>query len=163
MTSPSRLVWISRSIVNAAAPATLVSNLTSCVWEREGASLEVRNESRNSCRFHSVTGGGDGVIDEHELSLDLCKLVSEASAVVVVSAVALDLCDGVPVVEVLPNKEVDAAVVALLDPLGVGVVSSPDGDLGGNMPIVVLVPNGTKRELLEDAVSLVLEILDAVL
>jgi len=66
-------------------------------------------------------------------------------------------------VEVLPDKEVDAAVVELLDPLGVGVISSPDGDLGGDAPIVVLVSDGTERELLEDAVSLAFEILDAVL
>src|SRR6267142_2295728 len=100
MTSPSRLVWISRSIVKAAAPATLVSNSTSCMGEREGASFEVRNESRNSCRFHSVTGGGNGVIDENELGLDLCELIGELSAVVVIAAVLLDLCDGVPVVEI---------------------------------------------------------------
>src|SRR6267142_5787056 len=100
MTSPSRLVWISRSIVKAAAAATLVSNSTSCVREREGASLEVRNESRNSCRFHSVAGSGDGIIDEDELGLDLCKFVGESSAVVIVAAVSLDLCDSVPVVEI---------------------------------------------------------------
>src|SRR6267142_2017383 len=100
MTSPSCLVWISRSIIKAAAPATFVSNSTSCMGEREGASLEVRNESRNSCRFHSVTGGGDGIIDKDEFGLDLLELVSEASAVVVVSAVSLDLCDGIPVVEI---------------------------------------------------------------
>src|SRR6266850_2202627 len=100
MTSPSRLVWISRSIVNAAAPATLVSNSTSCMWEREGASLEVRNESRNSCRFHSVASGGDGIVDEGELGLDLLELVSKSSAVVVVATVSLDLCDGIPVVEI---------------------------------------------------------------
>jgi len=47
-----------------------------------------------------VTGGGNGVVDEGELGLDLLELVSEASAVVVVSAVSLDLCDGVPVVEI---------------------------------------------------------------
>src|SRR6266850_5691936 len=100
MTSPSRLVWISRSIVKAAAPTTLVRSSTSCMGEREGASLEVRNESRNSCRFHSVTGGGDGIVDEDKFGLDLLEFVSEASAVVVVSAVSLDLCDGVPVVEI---------------------------------------------------------------
>src|SRR5882672_7199448 len=100
MTSPSRLVWISRSIVKAAAPATLVSNSTSCVGEREGASFEVRNESRNSCRFKSVTGGSDGVVDEDEFGLDLLELVGEASAVIVVATVSFDLCDGVPVVEI---------------------------------------------------------------
>jgi len=100
MTSPSRLVWISRSIVEAATAAMLVSNSTSCVWEREGASLEVRNESRNLCRFHSVASGSDGVVDEDELSLDLLELVSKSSAVVVVATVSLDLCDGVPVVEI---------------------------------------------------------------
>src|SRR6267142_1130632 len=100
MTSPSRLVWISRSIVEAATAAMLVSNSTSCVWEREGASLEVRNESRNSCRFKSVTGGCDGVVDKDELGLDLGKLVSEASAVVVIAMVLLDLGGSVPVVEV---------------------------------------------------------------
>src|SRR6266850_507938 len=100
MTSPSHLVWISRSIVNAAAAATLVRNSTSCVWEQESASLEVRNESRNSCRFHSVTGGCDGVIDEDELGLDLGELISEALAVVVVAAVSLDFGGGVPIVEV---------------------------------------------------------------
>src|SRR6267142_369835 len=100
MTSPSRLVWISRSIVKAAAAVTLVSNSMSCVWEREGASLEVRNESRNSCCFKSVTGGCDGVVDEDELGLDLGKLISEASAVVVVATVLLDFGHGVPVIEV---------------------------------------------------------------
>src|SRR6266850_3127152 len=100
MTSPSRLVWISRSIVKVAAAATLVSNSTSCVWEREGASLEVRNERRNSCRFKSVTGGCNGVVDEDELSLDLGELISEASAVVVVATVLLDLGGSIPVVEV---------------------------------------------------------------
>jgi len=70
------------------------------MWEREGASFEVRNESRNSCRFHSVASGSDGVVDEDELSLDLCEFVSKSSAVVVVAAVSLDLCDGVPVVEI---------------------------------------------------------------
>src|SRR6267142_2587413 len=100
MTSPSRLVWISRSIVKAAAPATLVSNSMSCMWEREGASLKVRNESRNSCRFHSVTSGSDGVIDEDELGLDLGEFVSESSVVVVIAVVSFDLCDGVPVVEI---------------------------------------------------------------
>src|SRR6267142_2669908 len=100
MTSPSRLVWISRSIVSAAAAATLVSNSMSCVWERESTSLKFRNESRNSCRFHSVTGGCDGIIDEDELGLDLGELVSEASAMVVVAAVPLDFGCGVPIVEV---------------------------------------------------------------
>src|SRR6267142_6021712 len=100
MTSPSRLVWISRSIVKAAAPATLVSNSTSCVGEREGASCEVSNDSRNSCRFHSVMGGCNGIIDKDELGLDLCELVSKSSAVIIVAAVSLDLCDGVPVVEI---------------------------------------------------------------
>jgi len=66
-------------------------------------------------------------------------------------------------IEVLPDEEVDAAVVALLDPLGVGVISSPDGDLGGNTPVVVLIPDGMERELLEDTVSLAFEVLDAVL
>src|SRR6266850_4713813 len=100
MTSPSRLVWISRSIVRAAAPATLVSNSMSCVWEREGVSLEVRNEIRNSCRFHSVASGGDGIVDEDELGLDLCVFVGESSALVVIATVSLDLCDGVPIVEI---------------------------------------------------------------
>src|SRR6266850_5015245 len=100
MTSPSCLVWISRSIIKAAAPTTLVSNSTSCVREREGASLEVRNESRNSCRFHSVTCSGDGIIDEDELGLDLREFVSESSVVVVVTAISLNLCDSVPVVEI---------------------------------------------------------------
>src|SRR6267142_6044581 len=100
MTSPSRLVWISRSIVSAAAPATLVSNSTSCMGEREGASLEVRNESRNSCRFKSVTGGSDGVVDEDELGLDLLVLVSKSASVIVIATVSFDLCDGVPVVEI---------------------------------------------------------------
>src|SRR6267142_1908702 len=100
MTSPSRLVWISRSIVKAAVPATLVSNLTSCMWEQEGVSFEVRNESRNLCHFHSVASGSDGVVDEDELGLDLCEFVSKSSAVVVVAAVSLDLCDSVPVVEI---------------------------------------------------------------
>jgi len=70
------------------------------VWEQVGTSLEVRNESRNSCHFHSVTGGGNGVINEGELALELCKFISKASAVVIVVAVSLNLSDGIPVVEV---------------------------------------------------------------
>jgi len=66
-------------------------------------------------------------------------------------------------VEVLPDEKVDAAIVALLDPLGVSVISSPDGDLGGHAPVVVLISDGTERELLEDTVSLALEVFDAVL
>jgi len=65
-------------------------------------------------------------------------------------------------VEVLPNEEVDAAVVALLDPLGIGIVPSADGDLGGDVPVVVFVPNGAEWEV-EATVSLVFEVLDAVL
>ena len=77
-----------------------VSNATSCVGEREGSSLEVRNERRNSCCLHVVVGGGDGVVDEGELALDLGEFVSKASTVIVVAAVALHLCNGVPVVKV---------------------------------------------------------------
>jgi len=65
-------------------------------------------------------------------------------------------------VEVLPNEEVDAAIVAELDPLGISVVPSTDGDLGGDMPIVVLVADGTEWEF-EVMVSLAFEILDVVL
>src|SRR6266850_8103203 len=64
-------------------------------------------------------------------------------------------------VEVLSDKEVDVAVIALLDPLGVSVVSSANGDLGGDAPIVVLIPDGTEQEL-EATVSLAFEALDAV-
>ena len=45
-------------------------------------------------------GGSDGVIDEGEFGLDLCELVSEASAVVVIAMVLLDLGGSVPVVEI---------------------------------------------------------------
>jgi len=65
-------------------------------------------------------------------------------------------------VEVLPDEEADAAVIALLDPLGVGVVSSADGDLGGDTPIVVLIADGTEWEF-EAMVSLAFEVLDTVL
>jgi len=65
-------------------------------------------------------------------------------------------------VEVLPDEEVDASVIALLDPLGVGVVSSTDGDLSGDAPVIVLIADGTEWEL-ELAVNLALEGLDAVL
>ena len=82
------------------AAATLVSNATSCVREREGSSLKVRNERRNSCCLHAVAGGGNGVIDEGKLALDLAKLVSKASTVIVIAAVALHLYDGIPVIEV---------------------------------------------------------------
>src|SRR6267142_2059831 len=73
---------------------------SSDLWEREGASLEVRNESRNSCRFHSVASSSDGIVDKGELTLELCKFISKASAVVVVAAVSLNLSDGIPVIEV---------------------------------------------------------------
>jgi len=70
------------------------------VWEQVSASLEVRNESRNSCCFHSVAGGGNGVVDKGELALELQEFVGKASAVVVVVVVSLNLSNGVPVVEV---------------------------------------------------------------
>jgi len=54
------------------------------------------------------------------------------------------------------------AIVMLLDPLGVGIVSSTDGDLCGDAPVVVLVPDRTEREF-KAAVSLVFKILDTVL
>jgi len=47
-----------------------------------------------------VASSSDGVVDESEFGLDLCELVSEASAVVVVAMVSLDLCNGVPIVKV---------------------------------------------------------------
>src|SRR6267142_4896905 len=100
MTSPSHSEWISRSIVSVAAVATLVSNPTSCVWEGESASLEVRNESRNLCCFKSVASGGDGIIDEGEFALELQELVSKASAVVIIAAVSFDLGNCIPVVKV---------------------------------------------------------------
>jgi|SRR6267142_5772435 len=65
-------------------------------------------------------------------------------------------------IEVLSDKEVDLAVVTLLDPLGIGVVPSADGDLSGDVPIVVFIPNGAEREF-EAMVSLTFEALDAVL
>jgi len=54
------------------------------------------------------------------------------------------------------------AIVALLDPLGIGIVSSTDGDLCGDLAVVVLVANGMEGEL-EAMVSLAFEVLDIVL
>jgi len=65
-------------------------------------------------------------------------------------------------VKVLPDEEVDAAIVVLLDPLGVSVVPSSDRDLCGDSPVVVLIPSGTEGEL-EATVSLAFEVLDTVL
>jgi len=67
---------------------------------REGMSLEVRNESRNLCCFHLMMGGGDGIFDKGELSLDLVELIGKSLTVVVVVVIALDLCDSIPVIEV---------------------------------------------------------------
>jgi|SRR6267142_3201402 len=65
-------------------------------------------------------------------------------------------------VEVLPDEEVDVAVVALLDPLGISIVPSTDGDLCGDPTVVVLVADGMEGKL-EATVSLAFEVLDAVL
>jgi hypothetical protein len=48
---------------------------------------------------------------------------------------------------VLTNKEADAAVRVELDPLGIGIVTVSDRDLGRDSPIVVLVTNGSKGKL----------------
>jgi len=63
-------------------------------------SLEVRNESRNSCRFHSVASSSDGVIDEGELTLELREFVGKTSAVVIIAAVSFNLSNGIPVIKV---------------------------------------------------------------
>jgi len=47
-----------------------------------------------------VASGGNGIVDEGELSLYLCELVSKASAVIVISVVSLNLGSSVPIVEV---------------------------------------------------------------
>jgi len=70
------------------------------VGEGEGSSFKVRNERRNLCCLHVVVRGSNGIINEGELALDLAKLVAEALTVIVVVAVVLHFCDGVPVVKV---------------------------------------------------------------
>jgi len=72
----------------------------SCVGEGEGASLEVRNKSRNLCHFHPVVGGSDGIVDKGELALELREFVGEVVVVVVVAVVAFHLCDSIPVVKI---------------------------------------------------------------
>src|SRR6267142_4448458 len=61
-------------------------------------------------------------------------------------------------VKVLSDKEVDMAVVTLLDPLGIGIVAPTDEDLSGDSPVVVLVPDRTEWEF-EATVSLTFEVL----
>src|SRR6267142_109864 len=101
-----------------------------------------------------VSGGGTGEYVA-ELARERCSdLIQVRWAEEEVGGVGL-------LVEVLPDKEVDTAIVALLDPLGVGVVSSADGDLGGDAPVVVLIPHGMEQEL-EATVSLAFEALDVV-
>jgi|SRR6267142_2479215 len=102
-----------------------------------------------------VSGGGTGEYVAEPAREQCSDLIQVRWVEEEVSGVGL-------LVEVLPDKEVDMAVVALLDPLGVGVVSSADGDLGGNVPIVVLIPDGTEWEF-EATVSLAFKALDAVL
>jgi len=63
-------------------------------------SLEVRNKRRNSCHFQMVVGSGNGVINKGELTLDLAELIGKVSTVIIVAAVVLHLCDGIPVVKV---------------------------------------------------------------
>jgi len=50
----------------------------------------------------------------------------------------------------------------LLDPLGIGVISSADRDLCGDPAIIVLVANRTEGEF-EAVVSLTFKVLDVVL
>ena len=77
-----------------------MSSAMSLLGDGVGASLEVRNESRNLCCFHPVAGGGDGIFDEGEFALDLGELVSEVAAVVIIAAIVLNFCNGIPVVKV---------------------------------------------------------------
>jgi hypothetical protein len=48
---------------------------------------------------------------------------------------------------VLADKEADLAIGVKLDPLGIGIVSLVDGDLGHDSPIVVLVTNRSDGKL----------------
>jgi len=54
------------------------------------------------------------------------------------------------------------SIVALLDPLGVGVISSADRDLGGDLAVIVLIADRMEGEL-EAMVSLMFKVLDVVL
>jgi len=84
----------------AATTAMLLRSAMSSLGIETSASLEVRNESRNSCHFHPVVGGSNAIPDEGKFALDLGKLVSEALAVVVIVVVAFNLGDRIPVVKV---------------------------------------------------------------
>jgi hypothetical protein len=44
-------------------------------------------------------------------------------------------------------KEADSSIGTELNPLGIGIVSLADRDLGSDSPIVVLVTNGSKGKL----------------
>jgi hypothetical protein len=48
---------------------------------------------------------------------------------------------------VLASEEVDASIRAEFDPPGINIVSLSNWDLGCNLPIIVLVTNGSEGKL----------------
>jgi hypothetical protein len=119
-----------------------------------------------------VMQGAKCILNKPKLSSDFLKLGSEALVTVVVLLVSFNFRDDGPVVKVmggfvegmkvggkeevdsvglfimvLANKKTDPSIRVKFDPLGVGIVSLTNGNLGRDSPTVVLVTNRSDGKL----------------
>src|SRR5487761_843873 len=98
MTSPSGLdrdSWLGDTdgtLADATATAELRTG--------EGASLQMTNFVGDAGRFDSVTTGLLSILAQSELGTNIVELVLQVAALIVEGAVALDLCEGLPFVQV---------------------------------------------------------------
>src|SRR5487761_1275102 len=98
MTSPSGLdrdSWLGDTN-GALAGATATAELRT----GEGASLQMTNFVGDAGGFDAVTTGLLSILAQSELGTNIVELVLEVAALVVEGAVALDLCEGFPLVQV---------------------------------------------------------------
>src|SRR5487761_1421816 len=98
MTSPSGLdrdSWLGDTN-GALAGATATAELRT----GEGASLQMTNFVGDAGCFDAVTTGLLSILTQTELGTNIVELVLEVAALIVEGAVALDLCEGVPLVQV---------------------------------------------------------------
>src|SRR5487761_1073766 len=98
MTSPSGLdrdSWLGNTD-GALAGATTTAELRT----GEGASLQMTNFVGDAGRFDAVATGLLSILTQSELSTNIVELVLQVAALIVKGAVALDLCEGLPLVQV---------------------------------------------------------------
>src|SRR5487761_446747 len=98
MTSPSGLdrdSWLGDTD-GALADATTTAELRT----GEGTSLQMTNFVGDAGCFDAVTTGLLSILTQTELGTNIVELVLEVAALIVEGAVALDLCEGLPLVQV---------------------------------------------------------------